>query len=193
MKTFNIVLSGVGGQGVILASKILSSAAIESGLDVKQSEVHGMSQRGGSVTSHVRIGSKVYSPLVVEGEADIVLGFELLEAERNKHWVKKGGIIIYNKLKVNPITVSAGMAEYPDNLEEKLNKLDSKVFGIDAFELAKNAGNPKAANVVLVGAASNFIPIKEEVWEEVLKKVVPAKVLDVNIKAFNAGKNCIQN
>ena len=193
MKTFNIVLSGVGGQGVILASKILSSAAIESGLDVKQSEVHGMSQRGGSVTSHVRIGSKVYSPLVVEGEADIVLGFELLEAERNKHWIKKGGIIIYNKLRVNPITVSAGMAEYPDNLEEKLDSLDCKVFGVNAFELAKNAGNPKAANVALVGAASNFIPIKEEVWEEVLKKVVPAKVLEVNIKAFNTGRNCIQN
>jgi indolepyruvate ferredoxin oxidoreductase beta subunit len=192
MKTFNIVLSGVGGQGVILASKILSSAAIESGLDVKQSEVHGMSQRGGSVTSHVRIGSKVYSPLVVEGEADIVLGFELLEAERNKHWVKKDGIIIYNKLKVNPITVSAGMAEYPENIEDEMNKLECKVYCVDAFELAKNAGNPKAANVALVGAGSNFIPIEPEIWEKVLTKVVPPKVLDVNISAFNAGRNCIQ-
>ncbi len=193
MKTFNIVLSGVGGQGVILASKILSAAAIESGLDVKQSEVHGMSQRGGSVTSHVRIGSKVYSPLVVEGEADIVLGFELLEAERNKHWVKKDGIIVYNTLKVNPITVSAGMAEYPENVEENLNKLDCKVYAVDAFNLAKEAGNPKAANVALVGAASNFIPIDSAIWEKTLKEVIPAKVLDVNLKAFNAGKNCIQN
>ncbi len=192
MKTFNIVLSGVGGQGVILASKILSAVAIESGLDVKQSEVHGMSQRGGSVTSHVRIGSKVYSPLVVEGEADLVLGFELLEAERNKHWVKKDGIIVYNNLRVNPITVSAGMAEYPENIEENLSKLDCKVYGVNAFELAKSAGNPKSANVVLVGAASKFIPVEDSVWEKVLSKVIPPKILEVNIKAFNAGKNCIQ-
>ena len=192
MKTFNIVLAGVGGQGVILASKILSNAGIESNMDVKQSEVHGMSQRGGSVTSHVRIGSKVYSPLVVEGEADIVLAFELLEALRNKHWVKKGGKIIYNKSKVNPITVSAGSTEYPDNIEETLNNLDCDVYGVDALELAKKAGNAKSGNVVLVGAASNFIPLENNVWQTALEKSIPAKILDVNLKAFEAGKSCIQ-
>ncbi len=192
MKTFNIVLAGVGGQGVILASKILSSAGIISNLDVKQSEVHGMSQRGGSVTSHVRIGSKVYSPLVVEGEGDIVLGFEKLEALRNKHWVKSTGKIIYNTMKVSPITVSAGMTDYPEDIDEKLSKLDCDVYPVDAFEIASKSGNPKSANIVLVGAASNFIPIEENVWEKVLRENIPAKILDVNLKAFEMGKNCIQ-
>ena len=192
MKTFNIVLAGVGGQGVILASKIISAAAIYSNLDVKQSEVHGMSQRGGSVTSHVRIGSKVYSPLVVEGDADLILAFEKLEALRTKHWVNKSGKILYNTQQVSPITVSAGMAEYPTDIEKKLSELECEVFAIDAFGLAKEAGNVKASNVVLVGAASNFIPIKEDVWEEVLKQSVPSKVLDVNLKAFKLGKECIQ-
>ena len=192
MKTFNIVLAGVGGQGVILASKILSAAGIYSNLDVKQSEVHGMSQRGGSVTSHVRIGSKVYSPLVVEGEGDIVLGFESLEALRNKHWVKPTGKIIYNTMKVSPITVSAGMSEYPDDIDKKLASLDCEVYAVNAFEIAEKCGNAKSANIVLVGAASNFIPLEENVWEEVLKESIPAKILDVNLKAFEAGKSCIQ-
>ena len=192
MKTFNIVLAGVGGQGVILSSKILSNAGIESNLDVKQSEVHGMSQRGGSVTSHVRIGSKVYSPLVVEGEADIVIAFELLEALRNKHWIKKGGKIIYNKSKVNPITVSSGMTDYPSNIEEVLNNLDCEVYGIDAFNIATEMGNSKSANVVMVGAASNFIPIENDIWKTALEKSIPTKILDLNFKAFDAGKNCIQ-
>jgi indolepyruvate ferredoxin oxidoreductase beta subunit len=192
MKTFNIVLAGVGGQGVILASKILSAAAIFSDMDVKQSEVHGMSQRGGSVTSHVRIGSKVYSPLVVEGEGDIVLGFEKLEALRCKHWVKKGGKLLYNTQVISPITVSSGLAEYPEDIEDKLSNLDIDVYKVDAFDLAQQAGNPKSTNIVLVGAASNFIPIKEDVWETVLKENIPAKILDVNLKAFELGRKCIQ-
>jgi len=192
MKTFNIVLSGVGGQGVILASKILSMAGIESGYDVKQSEVHGMSQRGGSVTSHVRIGEKVYSPLITEGEADVVIAFELLEALRTKHWTNKNGILIFNTMKINPITVSSGMAEYPEGIVEKINELKCKTYAIDALELAKKAGSPKAVNMVLVGAASNVLPIKENIWETVLKNNIPEKILDINFKAFEYGKNCIQ-
>ncbi len=193
MKTFNIVLAGVGGQGVILASKILSEVGISQGLDVKQSEVHGMSQRGGSVTSHVKIGSKVYSPLITEGEADIVLAFELLEGMRNKHYLKKGGQIIYNTSRVNPITVSSGAVKYPENIESELKNLDCEVHGLDAFDLSKKVGNTKSANVVLVGAVSKFLTfIDENKWKEVIKSSVPAKVLDLNLKAFEAGRNSVQ-
>ena len=192
MKTFNIVIVGVGGQGVILASKVISNAALEAGLDVKQSEVHGMSQRGGSVISHVRIGEKVYSPLVTEGEADVILAFEKLEALRYSHWVKEDGKIIYADTKINPSTVVAGLAKYPENVDEQLDNLKCKVIKIDAAKLAQEAGNVKAVNTVLVGALSNFLPeINDNVWKKVLKKSVPAKVLDVNLKAFSMGKDSL--
>jgi len=193
MKTFNIVIVGVGGQGVILASKIISNAAMEAGLDVKQSEVHGMSQRGGSVISHVRIGKKVYSPLVTEGEADVVLAFEKLEALRYSHWVKPDGKIIYADTRINPSTVVAGLAEYPEDVDKQLENLECNVIKIDAAKLAKEAGNVKAVNTVLVGALSKMLPeIKEEVWKEVLKKSLPAKVIDVNLKAFELGYGALQ-
>ncbi len=193
MKTFNIVIVGVGGQGVILASKVISNAALEAGLDVKQSEVHGMSQRGGSVISHVRVGDKVYSPLVTEGEADVVLAFEKLEALRYSHWVKPTGKIIYADTRINPSTVVAGLAEYPDNVDNELENLKCEVIKIDAAKLAEEAGNIKAVNTVLVGALSNLLPeIKEDTWKEVLKKSVPEKVVDVNFKAFDLGKNSLK-
>ncbi len=192
MKTFNIVIVGVGGQGVILASKIISNAALEAGLDVKQSEVHGMSQRGGSVISHVRIGEKVHSPLVTEGEADVVLAFEKLEALRYSHWVKSDGKIIYADTKINPSTVVAGLAKYPENVDEELNNLDCEVIKIDAVNLAKKAGNVKAVNTVLVGALSSLLKgIDKDTWKEVVKKSVPQKVVDVNLKAFELGQNAI--
>ncbi len=192
MKTFNIVIVGVGGQGVILASKIISNAAMDAGLDVKQSEVHGMSQRGGSVISHVRIGKKVYSPLVTEGEADVILAFEKLEALRYSHWVKEDGKIIYADTKINPSTVVAGLAQYPDDVDEQLSNLKCQVIKIDAAKLAQEAGNVKAVNTVLVGALSKMLPeIKEETWKEVLKKSVPSKVLEVNLKAFDLGCGAI--
>ncbi len=192
MKTFNIVIVGVGGQGVILASKIISNAAMDAGLDVKQSEVHGMSQRGGSVISHVRIGKKVYSPLVTEGEADVILAFEKLEALRYSHWVKEDGKIIYADTKINPSTVVAGLAQYPDDVDEQLSNLKCQVIKIDAAKLAQEAGNVKAVNTVLVGALSKMLPeIKEDTWKEVLKKSVPSKVLEVNLKAFDLGYNAI--
>ncbi len=192
MKTFNIVIVGVGGQGVILASKIISNAAMDAGLDVKQSEVHGMSQRGGSVISHVRIGKKVYSPLVTEGEADVILAFEKLEALRYSHWAKEDGKIIYADTKINPSTVVAGLAQYPDDVDKQLSNLKCQVIKIDAAKLAKEAGNVKAVNTVLVGALSKMLPeIKEETWKEVLKKSVPSKVLEVNLKAFDLGCGAI--
>ncbi len=192
MKTFNIVIVGVGGQGVILASKVISNAAMEAGLDVKQSEVHGMSQRGGSVISHVRIGKKVYSPLVTEGEADVILAFEKLEALRYSHWAKEDGKIIYADTKINPSTVVAGLAQYPDDVDKQLSNLKCQVIKIDAAKLAKEAGNVKAVNTVLVGALSKMLPeIKEETWKEVLKKSVPSKVLEVNLKAFDLGCGAI--
>ena len=189
METFNIIIVGVGGQGVILASKIISEAAMEAGLDVKQSEVHGMSQRGGSVISHVRIGDKVYSPLVTEGEADVILAFEKLEALRFSHWAKPNGKIIYADIKINPSTVVAGLAQYPEDVDEKLSNLPCNVIKIPALEIAKEAGNVKAVNTVLVGALSNLLPqIDEEVWKKVIKENVPSKAIDINVKAFDLGK-----
>ncbi len=188
MKTINLLLSGVGGQGVILASKILSKAALLQGLDIKQSEVHGMSQRGGSVVSHVRIGEKVYSPLVAEGGCDVLLGFEPLEALRYAHWVRAQGAIVYSADRVNPSTVSAGLAEYPGDVEERLKGYPVDLVRVEAGSLAERAGNRRAANVVLVGAASRFMDFPMNVWEQAIEESVPAKVLDVNREAFRLGR-----
>jgi len=187
MKTINILLSGVGGQGVILASKILSKAALLQGLDIKQSEVHGMSQRGGSVVSHVRIGDAVHSPLVPENQCDILLGFEPLEALRFAHWVKPAGIVVYNTDRVNPSTVSAGFAEYPKDLEERLSAYPCRKKAVDAGRLAEEAGTRRAANVVLVGALSAHLNFPAEIWQKALEESVPNKVLEMNRKAFAVG------
>ncbi|GAB6062786.1 indolepyruvate oxidoreductase subunit beta [Deferrisoma palaeochoriense] len=188
MKTVNLLLSGVGGQGVILASAVLSKAALLQGLDIKQSEVHGMSQRGGSVVSHVRIGEKVHSPLVAEGGCDILLGFEPLEALRFAHWVRRDGTIVYTPDRVNPSTVSAGLAEYPDDVEERLKAYPVKLVRVESAALAEKAGNRKAANVVLVGAASRFLDFPEEVWRKAVEESVPPKVREVNLEAFRLGR-----
>ncbi|GAB4261437.1 MAG: indolepyruvate oxidoreductase subunit beta [Deferrisomatales bacterium] len=188
MKTLNILLSGVGGQGVILASKILSKAALLQGLDIKQSEVHGMSQRGGSVVSHVRIGEAVHSPLVPEGQCDILLGFEPLEALRFAHWVRADGTILYNTDRVNPSTVSAGLAEYPEDLAERLAAQPCRTVAVPAGELAERAGTRRAANVVLVGALSRYVEFPSEVWAGAVEQSVPPKVLEVNREAFRLGQ-----
>ena len=188
MKTTNLLLSGVGGQGVILASKILSKAALLQGLDIKQSEVHGMSQRGGSVVSHVRFGERVYSPLVAEGGCDVLLGFEPLEALRYAHWVRSQGAIVYSTDRVNPSTVSAGLAEYPDDVEERLKGYPVDLVRVEAGSLAERAGNRRAANVVLVGAASRFLDLPMDVWQRAIEESVPSKVLDVNREAFRLGR-----
>lgn len=188
MKTMQIMIVGVGGQGTLLASRILGNVAINEGYDVKVSEVHGMSQRGGSVVTYVKYGDKVYSPIIDEGEADIILAFELLEAYRALPYLKKGGKIIVNTQKINPMPVITGVAKYPDDIEKKIGE-NANLTAIDALTLAEEAGNFKAVNVVLIGVMAKNTDVPYEKWIEVIKSTVPAKFLDVNLKAFDLGYN----
>lgn len=191
MKTINILLSGVGGQGVLLASKILSNAALAKGLDIKQSEVHGMSQRGGSVVSHVRIGSAVHSPIVPDGACDILVGFELLEGLRHAHNVKKDGVILYAVDRINPSTVSAGFATYPEDVVAKLDAYPCRKVSVKAGDLGEEAGDRRSANVALVGALSKFLDFGDEDWVQALEASMPAKILGLNKKAFELGRNAV--
>ncbi|MCK5681734.1 indolepyruvate oxidoreductase subunit beta [bacterium] len=192
MENTNILLAGVGGQGVLLASQIFTSVAIEADLDVKQSEVHGMSQRGGSVTSHVRFGEKVYSPTIDPGEADFLIGFERLETLRNVHCLKAGGTIIYNTMRINPSTVAAGVSEYPGDVPEQILAFGEKTFLIDGLGLAEQAGNTRSSNVVMVGAVSTFLPLPESLWEAKIKELLPPKLVDLNLKAFHLGREAVK-
>lgn len=184
----NIMIVGVGGQGTLLASRILGCVAINEGYDVKVSEVHGMSQRGGSVVTYVKYGEKVYSPIIGKGEADIILAFELLEAYRALPYLKKGGKMIVNTQSINPMPVITGAAKYPENLEEKLSKACS-LTAFDALDIAQNAGNIKAVNVVLIGVLAKSTDVSYEKWVEALKATVPEKFIDLNLKAFDMGYN----
>ncbi len=186
--TTNLLISGVGGQGVVLASYLLSQVAMAEGYEVKQSEVHGMSQRGGSVTSHLRFGEKVHSPLVAAGTVDILLAFEPLEAMRYIHWIKPGGLVVYNTVRVNPSPVAAGLAEYPADIDERITAAWSDVRAVDAASLAEQAGTVKAVNVVMLGAVSQKLPFADETWESVIRQVVPPKTVDTNLKAFALGR-----
>ena len=187
----NIMIVGVGGQGTLLASRILGNIVIKEGYDVKVSEVHGMSQRGGSVVTYVKFGEKVYSPIIDKGEADIILAFEMLEAYRALPYLKKGGKIIVNNQEMNPMPVIIGAMEYPKDIK---NKLEQKVNleCVEALKLAKEAGNIKTVNVVLIGVLAKSTNIAYEKWIEILKSTVPAKLLDVNLKAFDLGYNLKQ-
>lgn len=186
--TKNIMIVGVGGQGTLLASRILGNTVIGQGYDVKVSEVHGMSQRGGSVVTYVKYGDKVYSPIIDEGGADVILAFELLEAYRALPYLKKGGKIIVNSQQIDPMPVITGAAQYPENIAEKLaSAADTTV--VDAASLAKQAGNIKAVNVVLIGVMAASSEISKEVWMETIKSTVPERFLDVNLKAFELGYN----
>ena len=184
----NIMIVGVGGQGTLLASRILGCVAINEGYDVKVSEVHGMSQRGGSVVTYVKYGEKVYSPIIGKGEADIILAFELLEAYRALPYLKKGGKMIVNTQSINPMPVITGAAKYPENLEEKLSKACS-LTALDALNIAQKAGNIKAVNVVLIGVLAKSTDVSYEKWVEALKATVPEKFIDLNLKAFDMGYN----
>lgn len=186
--TKNIMIVGVGGQGTLLASRILGNTVINEGYDVKVSEVHGMSQRGGSVVTYVKYGEKVYSPIIDEGEADIILAFELLEALRALPYLKKGGKIIVNNQAIDPMPVITGAAQYPADIAKKLSaKVDT--LSIDALALAKEAGNIKAVNVVLIGVMAKSTDIPYENWVETIKTTVPERFLEVNLKAFDLGYN----
>ena len=184
----NIMIVGVGGQGTLLASRILGNTVINEGYDVKVSEVHGMSQRGGSVVTYVKYGEKVYSPIIDKGEADIILAFEKLEAYRAMPYLKKDGLIICNDQEINPMPVIIGATTYPENIFEKMSKkVNLKV--IDAYKLAKEAGNAKSVNVVLIGVMAKSTNISYDKWIEVIKQTVKPQFIDSNIKAFDLGYN----
>ena len=185
----NVLLVGVGGQGILLASEILAEACMLAGHDVKKSEIHGMSQRGGSVVSHVRFGSEVFSPIVPEGEGDILFGFEILETYRYLPLLRRGGAVVANDLRILPPAVLLGEEGYPEDLPQRIRRLFPDFLLIDGQKLAMEAGNARAANTVLLGAVSKRLPIEERVWIEALEKMVPQKAVAVNIKAFQMGRN----
>ncbi len=188
MATKNIMIVGVGGQGTLLASKLLGRLLLSQGYDVKVSEVHGMSQRGGSVVTYVRFGEKVYSPVIDKGQADYILSFELLEAARWLEYLKPEGRIIVNTQKTDPMPVITGAAKYPEQLVEKLRAVGALVDPVDALPLAETAGSAKAVNIVLLGRLSRYFDFQEEAWLAALEAVVPAKLLEINRKAFALGK-----
>ena len=184
----NILLVGVGGQGILLASEILSEAAMLAGYDVKKSEIHGMSQRGGSVVSHVRYGTEVFSPIVPEGEGDILFGFELMETVRSLPLLKPGGTVVANDLAISPPAVLMGHEVYPDGLPELIKARFADFLLVDGQKMATDAGNVRAANTVLLGAVSKRLSISETYWLMALEKMVPAKAVEVNKIAFKMGR-----
>ncbi|MBQ5761457.1 MAG: indolepyruvate oxidoreductase subunit beta [Clostridia bacterium] len=193
MVNLNILIVGVGGQGTLLASKFLGAVAALIGKDVKVSEVHGMSQRGGSVVTCVKIGDNIHSPLIDEGQADIILAFEQLEAVRWIKYLKKGGTVITNIQKINPMPVVFGQTTYPDKILDILADSDVTLHALDAFSLAVESGTSKAVNIVLLGVLSRTLPeIPENIWQDGLNAVIPAKLLDVNTRAFEKGRNYIE-
>ena len=189
MKTQNIMIVGVGGQGSLLASKLLGRLLLTRGYDIKVSEVHGMSQRGGSVVTYVRFGDKVYSPVIDKGEADYIVSFELLEAARWTEYLKADGKIIVNTQQINPMPVITGAAEYPEALVEKMQAAGLDVDAFDALALAEQAGSAKAVNIVLMGHLSRNFDFTLEEWMEAIEQSVPAKFLELNKTAFNLGRN----
>ena len=190
MDTKNIMIVGVGGPGTLLASKMLGYVLLQQGYDVKVSEVHGMSQRGGSVVTYVRYGKKVYSPVIDKGEADVIISFEKLEAARWLEFLKKDGTIITNTQEVEPMPVITGAAAYPENLIEKMQAAGAKVDAKDFLSIAQEAGSAKAVNIALMGRLSTYFPeISDEQWQDAIEKIVPPKFLDLNRKAFEAGRN----
>ncbi len=186
MNTKSVMITGVGGQGTLLAVRVLGNMALRQGYDVKVSEVHGMSQRGGSVVTYLRYGERVYSPIIEKGEADVILAFEMLEALRSLPYVKKGGRIVVNDQKIDPMPVITGAAKYPEGILEKLGER-AEVTVVPAIEIAEEVGNTRTANVVLLGSYAKTSGIPKEEWLEVLKETVPAKFIEVNIAAFERG------
>ena len=183
----SIMIVGVGGQGTLLASRILGSALLSKGYDVKVSEVHGMSQRGGSVVTYVKYGEKVYSPVIGEGEADLILAFEQLEAARWLSCLKKDGKVVVNTQKIDPMSVVIGDSIYPDGVIDAIKNAGATVVELDALPLAVEAGSPKAVNVVLIGAMAKNTDIDKEIWLDAVKACVPEKFLELNLKAFELG------
>jgi len=189
METKSVMIVGVGGQGSLLASRLLGNVLLAQGYDVKVSEVHGMSQRGGSVVTYVKYGDKVYSPVIEKGEADAVISFELLEAARCLPYLKKGGHLITSTQQIDPMPVITGAAEYPADLVDKIKAAGADIVAVDALSLAEEAGTAKASNVVLMGVLASRMDYPEELWQKALEQCVPPKFLELNKKAFELGKN----
>ena len=188
MQTKNIMIVGVGGQGTLLTSRILGGLAIAGGYDVKLSEVHGMAQRGGSVVTFVRYGEKVAEPIVEEGQADVLIAFERLEALRYAHFLKPNGALVVNDWRIDPMPVVIGAASYPEGILEELGK-EYKVYAVNATEEAKKLGNPRTFNLVVLGVAAQHMDFTKEQWYQVIENTVPPKTIDINKKAFDVGYN----
>ena len=186
METKNIMIVGVGGQGTLLTSRILGSIMLTAGYDVKLSEVHGMAQRGGSVVTFVRYGEKVAEPIVEEGQADVLIAFERLEAMRYVQYLKEDGVLIVNDQRIDPMPVVTGAAQYPENIIENLSK-KYKVYSIDAQSEALKMGNPKVFNIIVLGMAAKHMNFTKEEWLDVIEKTVPPKTIDINKQAFITG------
>ena len=184
----NILLVGVGGQGILLASEVLSEVLMLAGYDVKKNEIHGMAQRGGSVVSHVRFGEKVHSPIIPEGEADILFGFELLETYRYLPLLRRQGKVLVNTLKIMPPSVALGLEPYPSDIEAKIAELVPETRAVDGLGLALEAGNDRTVNTVLLGALAGWLPLSEDLWRQALERTVPERFLAENLKAFALGQ-----
>ncbi|BBF42130.1 indolepyruvate oxidoreductase subunit IorB [Lachnospiraceae bacterium KM106-2] len=186
MDTKNIMIVGVGGQGTLLTSRVLGQVALKQGYDVKLSEVHGMAQRGGSVVTYVRYGTKVYEPIVEEGQADVLIAFERLEAYRYAHFLKKDGILLLNDVRIDPMPVIIGAAEYPEQIVEELSN-ECRVIAVDAVKEARALGNEKVFNTLILGILANYLTFDEKVWIAELTETVPEKTIQINQKAFKKG------
>lgn len=189
MKTTSVMIVGVGGQGSLLASKLLGRLLVDEGYDVKVSEVHGMSQRGGSVVTYIRFGEKVYSPIICEGEADMIISFEKLEAARYAKYLKKGGRIVVNTQEIDPMPVIIGAAEYPNGVLTELTDKGVLLDELDALSLAQQAGSSKAVNIVLMGKAAKYFDIPYDSWCKAIENTVKEKFVEMNKKAFDLGYN----
>ena len=187
-ETTSVMIVGVGGQGTVLAGKLLGRLLVAEGFDVKVSEVHGMSQRGGSVVTYVRFGQCVYSPLIDKGGADFIVAFEMLETARHIEWLKATGTIVANTQQINPMSVLSGKECYPSGLEQAIRAAGARLVTLDCLSLAKEAGSAKAVNLVLLGCLSRFFEIHEDAWLKAIEDTVPAKFLDLNRRAFALGR-----
>ncbi|MGF7143362.1 indolepyruvate ferredoxin oxidoreductase beta subunit [Anaerotaenia torta] len=186
METKNIMIVGVGGQGTLLTSRILGALTMQAGYDVKLSEVHGMAQRGGSVVTFVRYGDKVYEPIVEEGQADLLIAFERLEALRYAHFLKEDGAMVVNDNRIDPMPVVIGAAKYPENILEDLEQ-SHRIYSVDALEEAKKLGNSKVFNIIVLGVAAQHMNFSREEWLKVIEETVPPKTIDINKRAFEVG------
>ncbi|MFC2075907.1 indolepyruvate oxidoreductase subunit beta [candidate division KSB1 bacterium] len=189
----NVLVVGVGGQGIILAAEVLAGVCLEAGLDVKQSEVHGMAQRGGSVVAHVRFGRKIYSPVIERGRADYLLAFEMLEALRWADYLKGNGLALVNRQRINPITVAGGESDYPEDLEQSLADACSQLEIIDGLAIAEQQGLGKAVNVALLGALAEHLGFEESLWREIITRRVPKPTVELNLVVFDAGRRAVED